>query len=272
MEIDSQYEAAWREWALCELRQGNLTRALRMAKRAVSYAPSSLSATTTVAQVHEARKEPDLAIRQLVAFVALFPENRAAWRELYLTARRQNDEAWTLAAAEVLDDELQADTALTSGEPAAVLVAQALTSGGLDEARPTAVQHGMPPLELAWLALDLGFAKEAARQAELVLAANPTNFEAALAALAAHHEAGSRSGFRRRLQAMPSPRGAELSERGVVAMRELLAELAGSEAALVFLEEAAVAHGETAHEEQARDRGANEPDGDGMGHRGAGAN
>jgi hypothetical protein len=204
-----------------------------MAKRAVRFAPSSLSATSAVAAVYEARKEPDLAIRQLVAYVTLYPHSRAAWRELALTARRQSDGAWEHAAS----------LALTDGRPenapdpddALALVAAELASNGLDGARPLAVEYGISTMDLAWLALEVGQPKAAARQAELLLGADPNNVEAAIVALAAHHQAGTRSGFRRQLEQMP-PSNGPLSDRGVVAMANLVRELAGEQAAAAFLE------------------------------------
>src|SRR5690606_30649560 len=102
--------------------------------------------TSAVAAVHEARKEPELAIRQLVAYVTLHPHSRAAWRELALTARRQNDMAWARRARLALAD--GRPELAPAPDDALALVAGVLRTSGLDAARPLAVEHGISAIDL----------------------------------------------------------------------------------------------------------------------------
>jgi tetratricopeptide (TPR) repeat protein len=234
-ELDSDYEGLWREWALCELRRGKLTRALRMANRSVASAPDSLRASVTVAQVHEARAEPSKAIRQLVAFVIRFPENIEGWRRLYEAARRQQDPVWSYAASQHLSARLargQLPPAL--GEAPEKAVRRVLLDTDLSQARHAAIEQRVSVTRLGWIALHERRPLDALAQAKLSHHANPKDLEAAILGLAATHDAGKSAAFRIWLRAVPEGTVDDLSETAREALVRLIRERLGEQDASVL--------------------------------------
>lgn len=235
LELDDDYEGLWREWALCELRRGKLTRALRMARRALQAAPNSLEASLALMQVHEARKEPKDAVHVLVAYVVRFPENQEAWKELYHVARRQHDVSWNHAAGLVVTQHTPNDRPLLALENTQwASVGRALVEQGLAHARNTAVQLGVSPLDLGWIALERQRADIALEQADLVLSADPSNLEAAILGLVAAHRTARRSEFGRWLRRVPAADVRQLSPYAIEQFLSLLAERVGRDAAIAF--------------------------------------
>ncbi len=230
--LDPTYEGLWREWARCELRRGKLTRALRMAKRSLLAGPNSLAATTTLARVHEARKERPEALRVLVAYVVREPQDWTAWRELYDVARRQRDAVWMLEAGRVLSEhQARRDRIATLGETPDRVVARVLKREGLTPARHAATELGVTVLELGWIALAHQRPQDARSQAELALGANPENLEAAILGLCSSHAAGREAEFSEWLKRVPAGSAFSLSEHAQAALLELLETRAGSDAA-----------------------------------------
>ncbi len=231
-ELDGNYEALWREWALCELRRGNLTRALRMAKRGVEAAPDGLEASMTVVRVYEARKEPELALRQLVAYTVRFRDSREAWSELYHLARRQRDDAWLREAAQQVDRLTRKDAPIPAlGDTPEQIVGRILLAEGLTPARNAAVEFRLGATDLGWLAVALGRPKEALAQAELVLGADPDNLEAIVLALTASHQADRSAAFREQLAKTPVGDVNDLSPRAREALVHLLEARVSEESA-----------------------------------------
>lgn len=235
LDLDENYEGLWRQWALCELRRGKLTRSLRMARRALEVAPRSLEASLALMQVYEARKEPEAAVRVLVAYVIQFPESQEAWRELYHVARRQHDPVWNHAAGLVLNQRASNDKPLTALENTPwASVGRALVEQGLAHARNTAVQLGVSTLDLGWIALERQHADLALEQADLVLSANPNNLEAAILGVTAAHRSTRPAEFSRWLRRVPQGNARELSPYVNEQFMTLLRERVGPQAAVAF--------------------------------------
>lgn len=226
LERDDDFEPLWREWAECELEREKTVRALRFAKQAVASAPFSLAASVTLSRVHEARKEPTLALRTLIAFVLRFPDDSLGWRALYECAQRQNDPVWATRAAQHLGSHavLRAD----APNGAELLVKVALLERGLSAAREAAIEYGIDAATLAWIALESGRPSEASTQAELVLRADPSNFDAAVAGLIAHQRLSQGDEFRKSLRRIPQP-SAQISARSRSALGQLLELYFGAE-------------------------------------------
>jgi tetratricopeptide (TPR) repeat protein len=218
-ERDDDFEALWREWAECELDREKTVRALRFAKQAVDSAPFSLASSVTLSRVYEARKEPTLALRTLIAFVLRFPNDALGWRALYECAQRQNDPVWAGRAAQHLGS--QAIIRADAPNGAELLVKVALLERGLSAAREAAIEHGIDAATLSWIALESGRPSEASTQAELVLRADPANFDAAVASLIAHQRLSQTEDFRKVLRRIPRPTGL-VSMRARNALGQLL--------------------------------------------------
>jgi tetratricopeptide (TPR) repeat protein len=218
-ERDETFAPMWREWAECELGREKTVRALRLAKEAVTHAPYSLPATVTLSRVYEARQEPTLALRTLIAFVLRFEDDTLAWRALYDCAQRQKDPVWAHRAAPHLTSGARLRADVPNG--AELLVRVALLERGLSAARDTAIEQGVEAATVAWIALESGRPSEALKQAQLVLRADPTNFDAAVAGLMASQRTSQDDLFHAGLRELPPP-VYPISTRAKAAIAKLL--------------------------------------------------
>jgi hypothetical protein len=201
----------------------------------VEAAPDSLEASVAVVRAYEARKEPELALRQLVAYTIRFPDSREAWLELYHTARRQRDDTWLREAALQVDRLTRRKAPMPPlGDTPEQIVGRVLLERGLDPARHAAVEFGVSATELGWLAIALGRPKEALDQAELVLGAQPDNLEASILGLMAAHQSNRSAAFRERLNRIPDGDVKDLSPRAREALVHLLEDRTGRDSSLLL--------------------------------------
>jgi tetratricopeptide (TPR) repeat protein len=212
--LDPTYAPAWLGLAECRERRGNRSGALEAAELAAYYDPSSSAATRTVARLLFALGRPDDAFTWLEALVALFPKSREAEQALLDAAVARNDRAREARARSALAalgtaDRKARDTAL----------GDAIRRGDLGAARSLAVALSIRPSTLALLALDRAAPRVALEQARLVLAADPSDSDAWIAALAAADELGDDVAFSEALRALdadplpPSERALEIFAR-----------------------------------------------------------
>jgi tetratricopeptide (TPR) repeat protein len=231
-DLDETFEPLWREWAECELRHGKLTRALRLAKLAVTHSPETLEATLVLSRVHEARREPTLALRPLIAYVLRYPSELRAWRALFACADRQHDAVWKQRAADELS--LHARNPNAGQGAAEQRVVDALLDRGLSVARDIAIEENVSDTELAWLALENDRPSEAIQQATLVLRADPARVDAAITLLVAGHRTGNRDVLTYALAALRKMDDLELSPRAAHAFGQLLERTVSEQAGASF--------------------------------------
>ncbi len=244
---DANYEPAWREWARCALRRGQIGQALRFAKRAQNTAPSSLEATLVLVDVLQAQDAPDAAKRQLLGFVTRYPEDPQAWQSLLEFAMAHADSAWKRQAQLQLE-RLQFPSQLWPRAPKLPRkpvdptspdadfqdqledIQRALRDGELQRARSLSTNIRLSPARLAALALANQRYAIAIEQARFVLRANPNDGDARTVGLLAAHELGDQQAFEQLLQldgATPILR----SEHSATLFRRLLHELEGQQVA-----------------------------------------
>jgi tetratricopeptide (TPR) repeat protein len=209
--LDATYAPAWLGLAECRERRGNRAGALKAAQFAAYYDPSSSAATRTVARLLFALGRPDEAFTWLEALVTLFPMSREAEQALLDAAVERNDRAREKRARSALAalgtaDRKARDTALD----------EAIRRDDLAAARPLAISLSIRPSSLALLALERSAPSLALEQARLVLAADPSDSDAWIAALAAADELGDGAAFSEALRMLdpdplpPTPRALEI--------------------------------------------------------------
>jgi tetratricopeptide (TPR) repeat protein len=188
--LDPTYAPAWLGLAECRERRGNRTGALEAAQLAAYYDSSSPAATRTVARLLFALGRADEAFTWLDALVTLLPKSREAEQALLDAAIERNDRARETRARRAL-------AALGTADRKARCVAfdEAIRRGDLAAARSLAVELSIRPSSLALLALDRSAPSLALEQARLVLAADPSDSDAWIAALAAADELGDDAAF-----------------------------------------------------------------------------
>lgn len=226
--LDPSYGPAWLELARCRERSGDPAGAFAAAERAVYYDPSNPEATRIAARLAFALGRRERAFALLDGLVELEPSSREAWNALSLAALERGDAARATRARRALER-----LGVATDAARRLALDEALRAGDLARARALAVELGVGPSALAWRALDVSSHAAALEQASLVLAADPTNSDAWIAALVAADELGDELRFEEALRSLdteplpPSPRARAAFER-------LVARHAGPDAAAAF--------------------------------------
>jgi Tfp pilus assembly protein PilF len=228
--LDPTYAPAWLGLAECRERRRELPGALDAARQAAEYDPSNPRATRAVARLLFALGRPVEAWTWLEAFAALSPDSREAWLALLDEATRRHDaprerRARHALAARGMLDERSRELALD----------EALGAGDLPRARVLATSLSVGPSALALRALDASAPELALAQAELVLAADPSDSDAWIAALAAADELGNEARFAETVRLL-DPEPLAPSPAAVAVLEKLVERRLGREAASAFAE------------------------------------
>lgn len=226
------YAPAWAERARCLRRHGNELGALEAARRAILLDPGNAEANLLIADVYGAQSQTEKASAWLFAWLLRDPGAASQWRALSQRGTALKDRALArLALAEAsqrgalgaLDDPSATSPArspTSSGSTAWPDVEAALRAGDLSLARTKAAEQGLSPRALALLAMANAQPSLGLAQAELLLAANPNDGSALVAALVASALLGDTEIFSRLLHHVSDP---ELPEAELAAqMAELL--------------------------------------------------
>jgi len=220
--LDPTYAPAWLGRARCLELLGRAREALAAAKIAADDDPLDPRATVLIARLLFAAGDPPAAWAWLDGLAAFLPTSREAQRAL-------------LSAAELEHDPVRAHLAIgalaTLGERVpgseATDFTEALGRGDLAGVRRAALA-----LHLSDGALALRLARTAPRlgleQAEMVLAADPTNSDAWIAALAAADALGDQKRFGEVLGLL-APKPLPPSAAGLALFTEVLARHAGDD-------------------------------------------
>ncbi|MET0592651.1 MAG: hypothetical protein ABW133_08130 [Polyangiaceae bacterium] len=226
--IDPAYEEAWTERARCQLKRGRLADAEDAARVAVSLDPNRIEPAVLLAVVLEQQKRNDEAARWLDGLVAREPGSLEAYEAMLGFAERTNDEVRRAAAIRAIallgargtDRPLERKARTTVRD-----VDAALARGAFDDARRLALAARISSGALALRAAAIGAATFARDQAELVLAADPGDSDARVAAAIAAdlsrdddalaHAMSGASVSRGRVSPLASALMAELLERRV---------------------------------------------------------
>jgi tetratricopeptide (TPR) repeat protein len=233
---DAEFAPLWYERARCALKRGEGQAALSAAERAVELEPSDEDNSIVLAEAFERLGRTDDALRFLSATVVARPSAVAAWNALSQIASRHGRRAELHRAEQALARLSRAGVARIKppperGKPG---IDEAISAGELERARRLAIDSKLPADELAVRAAALGRAKLASEQAELVLAADPSNGNAWVAALVAADLVADAVRFEQALGALerdallPGPLAARL-------MADLLARRVNPEAAKAWL-------------------------------------
>lgn len=192
--VSREYAPAWAERAHCLHRHGKREDALESARRAILLDPGNARANLLIADVYRELSRPEKSRAWLFAWLLRDP--RASSHSLALYERAKLLDDTTLGRLALAETRRRAElgAADVSGivpprsapspraEPGRAVHA-ALHAGDLSEARVAASEQGLSMLDLALLAASNGQPALALTQAELVLAADPENGDAVVAAL-----------------------------------------------------------------------------------------
>jgi tetratricopeptide (TPR) repeat protein len=225
--INPEYEETWTERARCHLKRGEIDDAARTARVAVSLDPDRAEPAILLAQVLERQTRIDEGRRWLDGLVARNPSSIEAHEAVIAFAGRTHDEARRLAAEEMLaalrpgrGSEAQRD------HPHLSEVDAALVRGDFERARRLALAARVSSGGLALRAVALGKPSFARSQAELVLAADPTDSDARTAAAVAADLSRDDAALARAMSGVP-PGATGLSPLATLLMAELLARRVG---------------------------------------------
>ena len=193
--VSNDYAPAWAERASCLRRHGNDLGALESARRAVLLDPGNAEANLLIADIYGAQSQSERASAWLFAWLLRDPSAASQWRTLLERGVSLKDRALEqLARDEVnrrnelgnLDDSFNAGpvrSPASSAPRAWPAVESALRAGDLSLARTKAGEQGVSTRTLALLAMANGQPSLGLAQAELLLAADPTDGNALIAAL-----------------------------------------------------------------------------------------
>lgn len=225
--LDPSYAPAWLGLAECRERRKELAPALEAAERAAYYDPSSVAATRAVARLFFALGRPSEAWTWLEALATLAPDSREALQAILEAATTRRDGAREARARRALSTLGVADKRAREAE-----LDEALLAGDLARARVLATGLSLTPSAVALLALERS-PRIALEQATFVLAADPSDSDAWIAALVAADELGEDARFADIVRELdgdplfPSP-------RGLAAFERVLTRRFGPEAAAAF--------------------------------------
>jgi tetratricopeptide (TPR) repeat protein len=234
--LDATYEPIWRSRAECELRRGAPRAALRHALHALTLDPNQEETSLLLVHIYERLGMTRDAERYLDGWVARAPRSVLALKTLLEFAHRHRGGAraeHAQAALRLLRSQRQDVLDLTRRDRF-YDIDRALARGELARARELSVLASVTSGVLAVRAAALGASQLAARQAALVLAADPSDADARIALLVAADLSGDTPLFERGLTraALDGPVPSALAAR---LMAELLARRVGAGAANAWL-------------------------------------
>lgn len=214
------YAPAWCSRAECRRSHGQLDLALTDALRAVQLAPDDSGANLLVARLYEEQRRLPEAKAWLLGLVLRSPEPSAHWAALAVVAEAASDPALArrarteLALREARRERGERRASDAEVEPSSELL-DALREGSLTRARVLASSERIDARTLALLAAARGSPALAVEEANLVLAADPSDPDALIAALTAAAREGDGQRFAALLDRFdgarpPSPLGARL--------------------------------------------------------------
>lgn len=235
--LDPEYEPIWRSLAQCELRGGSPRTALRYALHALKLDPNQEETSLILVRIYERLGLVRDAERYLDAWVARSPRSVLALQTLLQFGKEHADGARAeraQAALRLLRSQRKDVLDLTRGDRFHD-IDRALQRGDLKRARELAVLGSVSSNLLAVRAAALGASALALEQAELVLAADPSDADARIASLVAADLSGDAPRFERSLArtAFETPVPSALAAR---LLADLLARRIGPDAARTWLE------------------------------------
>ncbi|HMI86732.1 MAG TPA: hypothetical protein VK550_21715 [Polyangiaceae bacterium] len=236
--IDPSYEEAWTERARCHLKRGQLTEAEHAAGLAVSLDPERIESALLLALVLERQARIDDAARWLQGLVVRNPTSIEALEAMAAFAERTHDEARRDAAERALAELGARPNRKTAATPTRVSIADvdaAIARGAFDVARRLALAARVSSGALALRAAAVGAAAFAKEQAALVLAADPGDADARVAAAVAADLLRDDDALARAMGDAPTAR-ATISPLAGVLMAELLERRVGSDAKKAWIE------------------------------------
>ncbi len=220
-ELDPDYAPLSRERAACALAKGNARAALPLAERAVALDPDDEAASLLVIRAYEKLGRRDDARRWLWALLVRNPTSKAA-RD---AARAAHATAPLSLPADPLGARRPDDRQAVTDD-----VDRALVAGDSARARALAQSAGVSPGALALRAAAIGRTSAAKREADRVLASDPNDADALIAAAVAASLDGDQPAFAHALRQL-GPEPIAPSGLGVRLLGELLARRIGTTAA-----------------------------------------
>jgi tetratricopeptide (TPR) repeat protein len=239
-EIDPTYEETWTEKARCHLKRGELGDAASAARVAVSLDPDRADPAILLALVLERQGHEEESRRWLDGLVAREPWSLAAHEAMVAFATRTRDDVRRQASEEALAvlRPPRADGKAPRRDSASLAdIDAAIERGDFDRARRLALGARISSGALALRAAALGSIPFARAQADLVLAADPGDGDARVAATVAADLARDDVALERAVSAMPRV-GAPLSPLATLLMAELLARRIGPDAQRAWMDAA----------------------------------
>jgi hypothetical protein len=219
------------------LKRGQLADAEHAARIAVSLDPSRVECALLLSLVLERQERIDEAARWLQGLVVRNPTSVEAQEAMAAFAERTRDDARRDAAERALAELGARTNRKTLASKARTSVADvdaAIARGAFDEARRLAIRARVSSGALALRAAAVGAASFARTQAELVLAADPGDADARVAAAVAADLLRDDDALERATTAVPSSR-APLSPLAGLLMAELLERRVGPAAKKAWL-------------------------------------
>jgi tetratricopeptide (TPR) repeat protein len=222
-----EYAPAWAERARCLHAHQKPDAALEAARHAVQLDPHDADMNLLVVQLYHAAAKDEQARAWLFAWLLREPEVGGRDTSLLEQSSKLGDP--TLSA--LLQAELARHRRIAAGQLADTSalavgpsetpggVSGALRAGDLAAARVAAAEANVSPLELALLATKSGRPELGLAQAQLLLAADPRNADALIAALDAASLSGNEASFRSLL------RGAQSTALPALQLAKMLAQL-----------------------------------------------
>jgi tetratricopeptide (TPR) repeat protein len=236
--IDPTYEETWTERARCHLNRGELDDAARAARAAVSLDPDRRETAILLALVLERQGHLEEARRWLNGLIARDASSIEAHEAMAAFAVRTGDEGRRLGSEEalaLLRPPLSGAGVLRRGEAVSLSgIDAAIGRGDFDRARRLALAARLSSGALALRAAALGSVSFARIEAELVLAADPADGDARVAATVAADLARDDAAFSRALSGVPA-NDAPLSPLATLLMAELLSRRVGADARRAWL-------------------------------------
>jgi tetratricopeptide (TPR) repeat protein len=239
LELDESFAPAYVERARCALGRGRLDGAERDARRAIGLAPDDVPAVLLYAEVLARRGRRAEALRWLDNLALRAPNDRDLFTAMLAASRSAGDAAHVAWAERELERLRPASPTVAPrpGPGGLEALDAALRRGDLEGARARAVELKLPASVVAVRAVALGAYEAGAKQARLVLGADPGDADARVAALASTDGLGDEQGFRALLASTP-PRLARPSALGSLVLAELLHRRSDEAAARAVLDAA----------------------------------
>jgi tetratricopeptide (TPR) repeat protein len=229
-EIDPSYEETWTERARCHLSRGELDEAVRAARMGVSLDPDRDEPAVLLALALERQGHADEARRWLDGLVARHPSSVTAHEAMAAFAGRTHDDARRQSSEDALSVLRPGDQGRAHRSGASLsMVDSAILRGEFERARSLALGARISSGALAVRAAALGSVDFARSQAEFVLAADPADADARVAALVAADLARDEAALARALAGTRSF-SAPPSPLGILLLGELLGRRVGTAA------------------------------------------